>query len=150
VTMRVLVVDDQEDVRALLAVALTGEGLQVSLAASGPEALRAIAAGLRPHLVLLDIQMPDMDGWEVLDRIRGVGDDVPIVLCTVKASLADRQRAWEAGCDGYVIKPFAIERLLREMRVVVGRQLSERIQIRAAALDVLHSLAAPLHQEAGA
>jgi CheY-like chemotaxis protein len=135
--MRVLVVDDQEDVRELIRVALAIDGTDVSEASSGEAALAQLERGAVPDLVVLDIQMPVMDGWEVLERVRERPEthDLPVVVCTVKASQLDAERGWRLGCDGYVTKPFTIDRLTAEVRRVSESAPLDREATRKRALD---------------
>jgi CheY-like chemotaxis protein len=135
--MRVLVVDDQEDVRELIRVALAIDGTDVSEASSGEAALEQLERGAVPDLVVLDIQMPVMDGWEVLERVRERPEthDLPVVVCTVKASQLDAERGWRLGCDGYVTKPFTIDRLTAEVRRVSESAPLDREATRKRALD---------------
>jgi two-component system OmpR family response regulator len=143
--MRALIVDDQEDVRELLRVALAIEELDVTEASSGEEALRLIEAGPVPDIVVLDIQMPLMDGWEVLARIREREEtrDLPVIVCTVKASQLDVERGWRLGCDGYVTKPFTIDRLVGEVRRVAASPLVDREVTRRRVIeDIERAIAA--------
>ena len=125
----VLVVDDSADIRLLLSTLLRADGSEVVEAAAGREALDVLAT-TSPDLVLLDLQMPGMDGWDTLAAIRSSSSssarDIPVVLCTVKSSRSDRARAWEMACDGYLVKPFDIDELLREVREVTVRDAAER------------------------
>ena len=137
--MRILVVDDQEDVRALLRVTLDSAGHEVTQAASGAAALRALDEGPVPELVVLDVQMPDIDGWDVLQRIRDnpATADVPVLMCTVKASSADAERAWRLGCDGYLTKPFGLDALVAEVARVSGAATHDREAIRRQAVEMI-------------
>ena len=119
-TLRVLVVDDNEDHRFLTrrAVAALGPQVEVALAEDGPAALRA-AAEVRPDIVLLDVKMPGMDGFEVLRRLRGdaATRDVVVVMFTSSDSEADRERGEALGASGFVTKPLdakAFARVVRE------------------------------------
>lgn len=107
--MRVLVVDDNEDIRFLVRTILQGEGHEVVEAGSGLQALRTLEE-TQPSfsVVLLDVQMPDMTGWDVLRQIRFHAPlrDLPVVMCTVKDSETDHSIAERLDCDGYVTKPF--------------------------------------------
>jgi CheY-like chemotaxis protein len=107
-------------------------GFTVTAAASGSEALRLLAGGELPDIVLLDVQMPDVDGWETLSRLRGDPRtaDLPVVLCTVKGLPEDTLRGWSLGCDGYLGKPFDISGLVDELRGVLGRGHEEREDLR--------------------
>ena len=89
-------------------------------AASGGEATRAMASG-RPDLVLLDVMMPDGDGFEVLRRIRSGGAEVPVIFLTARDDVPDRVRGFAMGGDDYVTKPFSLEELLGRIRAVLKR-----------------------------
>lgn len=114
----IVLIDDDPDIRTLARMALELGGNVVSDAANGHVGLEllsdAVAAGRRP-LVVLDVQMPDIDGWEVLDRIRSdrTFDGVPVVMCTVRAGAADRARGYDLGADAYQPKPFDLDQLLQ-------------------------------------
>lgn len=109
----VLVVDDDADIRSLLELALGLHGHEAVTASGGGAALDALRSdSLRDQcpVVVLDVQMPDLDGWQVLEAIRtdpGLRD-LPVVMCTVRASAADLDRGWRIGCDAYLPKPFDI------------------------------------------
>jgi CheY-like chemotaxis protein len=108
---RVLVVDDAPDLRLLICGVLAQVGAETTEAGSGPEALRLLRDEPRPDVVILDVQMPDMDGWETLEAIRRLDAEVGVILCTVKAGPEDMARAWALGCDAYLRKPFDIQEL---------------------------------------
>ncbi|HET6793667.1 MAG TPA: response regulator [Acidimicrobiales bacterium] len=131
-THRVLLVDDAHDVRLLQRVVLEEAGFEVSEAPSGADALAHLSGCRMPDVVVLDVQMPDLDGWATLEAIRA--DErtapVPVILCTVKAGDRDGARAWGSGCDGYLVKPFSIARLVEEVRDVLGRSAEEREALR--------------------
>src|SRR5437588_3061363 len=99
----ILIVDDQPDIRELLRTILELRGFEIEQAVGGPQALELLTTGDRFDLVLLDVQMPDMDGWDTLARVRErFGDLGPrVVLCTVKGHPRDLVRGWMLGCDGY-------------------------------------------------
>lgn len=124
----VLVVDDDEDIRMLVAELLRVSGHDVIGAPSGVAALALLERGTRPDLVLLDVQMPDLDGWDTLRRIRSLDgvSEVPVVLCTVKSGPVDTALGQALGCDGYVVKPFAIVDLVEEVAAVLSRSPEER------------------------
>ena len=125
---RALVVDDAPDIRMLADLVLTMAGFSVTAAASGSEALRTLAEGDLPDVVVLDVQMPDLDGWETLTRMRQDPRtaDLPVVLCTVKGLPEDTLRGWTLGCDGYLGKPFDISGLVEELRAVLRRDPGDR------------------------
>ena len=81
-----------------------------------------------PDLVLLDVQMPELDGWDTLRSIRSVErlKALPVILCTVKAGSADTALGWSIGCDGYLPKPFAIDALVRAVQEVLAATPEER------------------------
>ena len=106
--MRVLVVDDDEDIRKLCALNLTWDGHEIIEAAGGAEGLELIATEA-PDVVLLDVMMPFIDGLEALRRIRQSGStvDMPVVLISARVGIEDQIEGWAAGADGYISKPFA-------------------------------------------
>lgn len=134
--MRILVVDDNADVRFLIERTLATDGFDAVGAPGGREALAMLDDGITAHLVILDVQMPDMDGWETLRRIRTSPHtaELPVVMCTVKGRPADLVHGWEAGCDGYIGKPFDIDDLLGLVRDVLARTPEQRAVVRAQAL----------------
>ena len=119
----ILVVDDEAQIRRALEVGLRGHGYQVRLAADGASALKALA-GAGTDVVILDLGLPDMDGTEVLRRLRG-WTDVAVVVLSVRDSQEDKIRALDAGADDYVQKPFAIGELLARIRAVLRRSGAE-------------------------
>src|SRR5215211_4352316 len=116
---RVLLIEDDEDSRLLLRRVLERAGLQVVEAASGTDGLRELY-GSHPDVVLLDIGLPDIDGWRTLDRIREL-TDVPVMMVTGKASELEKVRALRAGADDYVTKPFGRQELLARVASVLRR-----------------------------
>ncbi|HKF00374.1 MAG TPA: response regulator [Actinomycetes bacterium] len=123
-TDRVLIVDDDRVIQELLRVNLELEGYQVEIASDGEEALRRFEA-FRPELVLLDIMMPRLDGWQVARRLkeREAARAVPVVVVSARAQDADMQRGSEIGVAAYVTKPFdpivlmdVVRRLLADAR----------------------------------
>jgi phosphate regulon transcriptional regulator PhoB len=121
---RVLIVEDEPDIRELVVHHLKREGYQVSVAASGEEALRQVQAS-PPDLVLLDLMMPAMNGLEVCRRLRQdpVTASLPIVMLTAKGDEIDRVLGLEIGADDYVVKPFSPKELLARVRAVLRRSL---------------------------
>ena len=136
-TSRVLLVDDEGSIRTICRVNLESDGLTVSEAADGREALEGIRRE-RPEIVLLDVMMPEVDGWEVAERLASDPDtrDIPVVFLSARASREDKARARELGAVGYVVKPFdpvmlgtavrgVLERIGRGEREQLNRELSD-------------------------
>ncbi|MFI7454473.1 response regulator transcription factor [Nonomuraea sp. NPDC049714] len=118
--VRVLVVDDEATLAELLAMALRFEGWEVSSAADGLGAVRA-ARGFRPDAVVLDMMLPDIDGLEVLRRLRADAPDVPVLFLTARDSVEDRITGLTAGGDDYVTKPFSLEEVVARLRGLIRR-----------------------------
>jgi DNA-binding response OmpR family regulator len=116
---RVLVVDDEADIRGLLRELLERAGYEMAEAANGREALRAFYA-TSPDLVLLDISMPEMDGWQTLERIRDLSD-VPVVMLTARTAELEKVRGLKGGADDYVAKPFGRQELLARVEALLRR-----------------------------
>ncbi len=120
---RVLVVDDEEHITELVAMALGYNGFDTDRVDSGRQALDAIDRQ-RPDLVVLDVMLPDLDGFEVARRIRsaeGAGAHVPIIFLTARDATADKVEGLRIGSDDYVTKPFSIEELVERVRAVLRR-----------------------------
>ena len=116
---RVLVVDDEADIRKLVAHLLRRAGHDVVEAENGRAGLRSLHA-LPPDLVLLDVSMPDMDGWQTLERIRDLSD-VPVLMLTARGDELERVRGLQAGADDYVVKPFGRQELLARVQALLRR-----------------------------
>ena len=116
-TKRILVVEDTEDNRRIIRDLLTAAGYALIEATDGAEGV-ALAQKERPDLVLMDIQLPEMDGYEATRRIRAIPElaRVPIIAVTSYALSGDEAKTREAGCDGYVAKPFSPRQLLAKVR----------------------------------
>ena len=117
---RLLVVDDERTILELLSGSLRFAGFEVITAASGAEALRAAAAS-RPDLVLLDVMMPDGDGFEVVRRMRSSGPDVPVIFLTARDRVRERVAGLALGGDDYITKPFSLDEVLERIRAVLRR-----------------------------
>src|ERR1700758_5307944 len=132
-----LVVDDEPTILELLSGSLRLAGLEGVTAASGAEAVRAAAAS-RPDLVLLDVMMPDGDGFEALRRIRSAGSEVPVIFLTARDEVPDRVKGFAVGADDYVTKPFSLEELLGRIRAVLKRTRpgAARSPLRVAGLEL--------------
>lgn len=118
--IRVLVVDDEPSLSELLSMALRYEGWEVQTAATGNAAVRT-ARQVHPDAVVLDIMLPDIDGMEVLRRLRGAGDDVPVLFLTARDAVEDRVAGLTAGGDDYVTKPFSLEEVVARLRALIRR-----------------------------
>ncbi|MGD9988942.1 response regulator [Pseudonocardia sp.] len=117
--VRVLVVDDDPQILRALRINLTAHGYDVALADRGAAALRA-AADAPPDVVVLDLGLPDLDGTEVVEGLRG-WSTVPIVVLSARTDAGDKVRALDAGADDYVTKPFGMAELLARLRAAVRR-----------------------------
>jgi DNA-binding response OmpR family regulator len=115
----VLVVDDDEDIRALLRLVLERAGYDVDDQADGRAALRAFHTG-KHDLIVLDVTMPELDGWEVLERIRDLSE-VPVLMLTARDSESDRVRGLRGGADDYVTKPFDRDELVARVEAMLRR-----------------------------
>jgi DNA-binding response OmpR family regulator len=122
--LRILVVDDEPNIRNLLRVGLKYEGFSVAVAEDGPGALH-LAARFRPHLVILDLMLPGLDGLDVAQRLRQ-DPDLLIIMLTARDQVPDRIAGLEAGGDDYMIKPFVFEELVARIRTVTRRRLPAR------------------------
>lgn len=123
---RILVVDDDDDIRGLVRTLLERAGYEVSDASDGREGLRELFAG-SPDLVILDVAMPGLDGWATLERIREVSD-VPVLMLTARDAELERVRGLKGGADDYVIKPFGRQELVARVDVLLRRPRSGSAQ----------------------
>jgi len=119
--LRVLIVDDEPPIRKLLRMGLTAQGYQVLEAPNGKAALELIAQG--PDLVILDLGLPDVQGFDLLRTIRARNEQVPIVVLSSRGDEAAKVAALDLGADDYVTKPFGTEELLARMRAALRHQL---------------------------
>jgi two-component system response regulator MprA len=136
--VRILVVDDDPAVSGSLDRALRLEGYEVETASDGTEALRSLAVA-SPDAVVLDLQLPDVDGLEVCRRLRAVGDDTPVLMLTARDAVNDRVAGLDAGADDYLVKPFALAELLARLRALLRRRAEndgEVLQCGDLTLDV--------------
>jgi two-component system OmpR family response regulator len=135
---RLLVVEDEQTILELLSGSLRFAGFEVTAAASGAEALRAVAAS-RPDLVLLDIMMPDGDGFEVMRRMRTAGPDVPVIFLTARDDVRERVAGLALGGDDYITKPFSLDEVLERIRAVLRRTgrpaAASRLRVAGLELD---------------
>jgi two-component system, OmpR family, response regulator len=115
---RVLVVDDEDNISFLVESALQLDGIETAKAVDGHAALAAVRT-FHPHTIVLDVNMPGIDGFEVLRRLRTDGDHTPVVFLTARDGLDDRVKALTSGADDYVVKPFAIAELVARVRIAL-------------------------------
>jgi two-component system, OmpR family, response regulator len=128
---RVLVVDDEENISYVVSTALRLAGFEVTVAANAREALSA-ATSTRADLIVLDVTLPDLDGFEVCRRLRQDGSTAPVIFLTARDATEDRLRGLTIGGDDYVTKPFSVEELVARVRVVL-----RRVGVGGAESDVL-------------
>jgi len=132
---RVLVVEDERNIAEFIRRGLIYKGYVVDVAHTGEEALE-IARGQLPDLVILDLMLPDIDGLEVLRRLRAA-DDIPTIMLTARDALADKVEGLEAGADDYMTKPFAFEELLARVRATLRSKAPARHEVlRAGDLEM--------------
>ena len=127
--VRVLAVDDEVNIAELLAMALRYEGWEVRTAHTGTDAVAA-ARAFRPDAVVLDIMLPDLDGLEVLRRVRGDTPQVPVLFLTARDAVEDRIAGLTAGGDDYVTKPFSLEEVVARLRALMRRAGTARAEDR--------------------
>jgi two-component system OmpR family response regulator len=120
VPLRVLVVDDEPNLVEVLTMALRFQGFEVEGAASGREALSAVMR-FKPHLMVLDVMLPDMEGFDVAARLGAQRASVPIIFLTARDSTEDKVRGLSGGGDDYMTKPFSLEELVARIRTILRR-----------------------------
>ncbi|MFI0422838.1 DNA-binding response regulator [Spongiactinospora gelatinilytica] len=117
---RLLIVEDEPNILELLAASLRFAGFEVATAKAGLEAVSAVQRH-RPDLIVLDIMLPDMDGFDVVRRLRGGGTHTPVVFLTARDAVEDKIRGLTLGGDDYVTKPFSLEEVIARIRAVLRR-----------------------------
>jgi two-component system, OmpR family, response regulator len=117
---KVLVVDDEPNIRELVEVALKFHGCAVAVSATAKDALRQVET-YQPDLMVLDVMLPDMDGFDVCRTLRADGNDVPVIFLTARDTTSDTIRGLTLGGDDYVTKPFSVEALVARVRAVLRR-----------------------------
>jgi DNA-binding response OmpR family regulator len=121
---RVLIVEDDPDTLVILRINLNAAGIEPMLAGDGHTALERIESEA-PDALLLDVLLPGIDGWQVLERLHAKGDPVPVIVCSGKDNIHDLQRARDLGAVAYLVKPFDIDRLVEVTREAVGLRRTE-------------------------
>jgi CheY-like chemotaxis protein len=124
--VKILLVEDNEMNRDMLSRRLLRRGFDVTLAVDGEEGL-AMARAEGPDLILMDMSLPVLDGWEATRRLKAdpATRGIPVIALTAHAMAADREKALEAGCDGYDTKPIELSRLLEKIEALVGEKPSQ-------------------------
>jgi two-component system, OmpR family, response regulator len=117
---RVLVVDDEPNIVEVVKMALRFQGFEVETAATGREALTAVSR-FKPHLMVLDVMLPDMEGFEVASRLGAQRAGVPIIFLTARDATEDKVRGLTGGGDDYMTKPFSLEELVARIRTILRR-----------------------------
>jgi two-component system KDP operon response regulator KdpE len=121
----VLVVDDEPAIRRFLRTGLTAQGFQVDEAADGKTALEELRR--RPvDLLILDLGLPDMDGFDIIERLRGSGSSVPILVLSSRTDEAGKVKALDLGADDYVTKPFGVDELLARIRAALRHKMQSQ------------------------
>lgn len=117
----ILIIDDDEKIISMLRRGLAFEGYDVKTAVNGADGLRAILSS-DPDVVILDVMMPQVDGFEVCRRLREGGSNVPVLMLTAKDEIEHRVKGLDLGADDYLVKPFALEELLARVRALLRRK----------------------------
>ena len=136
-SVRVLVVDDESRMRKLIKDFLSREGFRVLEAGDGEEALRLFFSDAKPDLVILDVMMPKLDGWQVLEEIRRFSD-VPVIMLTAKAEEQDELRGFSLGVDEYITKPFSPRILVARTTALLrrrGSRTEDKLELSGICLD---------------
>jgi two-component system OmpR family response regulator len=134
---KVLVVDDEENIRFLVESALQLAGMETAGAEDGRAGLRLVA-DFRPDLIVLDVMMPELDGFEILQRLRDGGSRTPVIFLTARDSTDDRVRGLTAGGDDYMVKPFAVAELVArvQLRLQQAGRATNQTVLRCADLEL--------------
>jgi two-component system OmpR family response regulator len=119
-THRILVVDDEPNIVDVVSMALRFQGFDIESAGTGTDALAAVAA-FKPHLIVLDVMLPDMEGFDVAQRLGAQRARVPIIFLTARDATDDKIRGLTLGGDDYVTKPFSLEELVARIRSILRR-----------------------------
>ncbi|MFZ0214465.1 MAG: response regulator transcription factor [Candidatus Dormiibacterota bacterium] len=134
--VRILIVEDESPLAYIISRLLREEGFSAAIATDGPEGLE-LALRDRPDAIVLDLQLPGMDGLDVCRRLRAEGSVVPVIMLTARDGVPDRVRGLDAGADDYLVKPFALEELLARIRAQLRRtgRDTERLQVADLVLE---------------
>src|SRR5881398_2974971 len=133
--MRILLIEDERKTAAFLAKGLREAGFDVDLAGDGESGLE-LARKKKFDLLIVDVMLPNKDGWEVVAELRGDGIRTPILFLTARDSVRDRVKGLELGADDYLIKPFAFSELLARVRSVLRRNPQRKSKLRIGDLEI--------------
>jgi two-component system copper resistance phosphate regulon response regulator CusR len=137
--MRILVVEDEPQAAGMLALGLCEQGYQTDIAADGSQALAAVSAASY-DLVILDVVLPDADGFQVCRELRHAGHEMPVLMLTARDAAQDRVAGIDQGADDYVVKPFEYRELLARIRALLRRRATaylEEVQVADLRVDLL-------------
>jgi two-component system KDP operon response regulator KdpE len=123
--LRILVVDDEPAIRRFLRTSLTAQGYQIIEAETAKAALESLRRN-SPDVLVLDLGLPDRDGFEVIQELRGAGSALPIIVLSSRADEAGKVRALDLGADDYVTKPFGVDELLARLRAALRHKLQQQ------------------------
>jgi DNA-binding response OmpR family regulator len=148
---RILIIEDERPMRTALTDTLTAEGYRVLAAADGAEGLEK-AVNEKPDLILLDVMMPQLDGFAVCTALRRLNIATPVLMLTAKGQVGDRVNGLDAGSDDYLVKPFSMEELLARVRALLRRSTKNattqhRLVFGNATIDLLQQTAVRGRQE---
>jgi two-component system OmpR family response regulator len=132
---KLLLVDDEDNLRSMLEAALRHSGFDVHPAANGRDAIDAVGR-VKPDLVVLDVQLPDLDGFDVCKRLRSSGDRTPVLFLTARDATEDRVRGLTLGGDDYLVKPFSLEELVARITAVLRRAGVDRTETELRCADL--------------
>jgi len=133
--MKILIVEDEAKTREYLQQGLAEAGFFVDIAGNGLDG-QHLAMTARYDLVILDVMLPDIDGWRILQALRDAGSKVPVLFLTARDSVADRVKGLELGADDYLVKPFAFAELLARVRTLLRRGATAAIEATLAVADL--------------
>ena len=134
--MKLLIVEDEAKTANFLKKGLSEAGYLVSVATDGAEGMRLIESGAF-DLIVLDLMLPEVDGWQILSWLRGAGLQTPVLILTARDDVQDRVRGLELGADDYLVKPFAFSELLARVRTILRRPpVRESTTLRVADLEI--------------
>lgn len=132
---KLLLIEDQRTAAVYISKGLSEEGMLVDVADNGPDGLHLMLTG-DYDLVILDVMLPGLDGWTILETARRAGRQAPVLFLTARDDIDDRVRGLELGADDYLVKPFAYSELLARIRVILRRYGTPRIQPEATVLQL--------------